>query len=114
MTTGERLRSLRGRKSLAVLGQELGVSATQLSKIETDQSKPSLELALKICDLYGVTLDWLFARSEEKNEQSTPAGKSGEITISLEEYAHLARKALQNEEKRNEDLQRQIDELKNT
>ncbi len=114
MSIGERIRHLRGRKSLADLGKELEVSATQLSRIETDQSRPSVELALKICDLYGVTLDWLYARSDDTHQPQGSGTKTGEITISIEEYAHLTRKALENEEKRSQDLERQLNQLKNT
>ena len=115
-TTGGRFRELRGRKNLADFAKSLGVTPQQISRIENEQSKPSFELAEKVCEIYNVSLDWLMRGIEQPdpNERTGGAPAPGEITISIEEYAMLTRKALENEEKRNEALQRQLDQLKNT
>ncbi len=124
MSIGDRIRSLRGKRSLAELGKELEVSATQLSRIETDQSKPSIELAGKICDLYGVSLDWLFGRSDEKDpdqkNKTNDAGQEDTITVSKDEFIELQRLALSKAKEKSEiledekaKLKAQLKELKN-
>lgn len=117
MTVGERVKFLRGKKNLADFGAELGVSGTQISRIETDQSKPSVDLATKICEMYNVTLDWLFARVEFKGmpEQSKQIEepKSDMIYVSKDEFIELQRKALRQEEEKVKELNQKIKELKN-
>ncbi|MGX5854548.1 helix-turn-helix transcriptional regulator [Dyadobacter jiangsuensis] len=115
-TTGGRFRDLRGRKSLADFATSLGVTPQQISRIENGQSKPSLDLAEKVCEIYNVSLDWLLRGIVQADtpDRTGPNATAGEITISIEEYARLTRKALENEEKRNEALQHQLDQLKNT
>ena len=62
---GEKLRALRQREGLTVrqLGERLGVDHSHITKIERGENIPSLPLALKIADLFGVSLDQL-ARDE--------------------------------------------------
>jgi len=62
---GEKLRALRQRDGLTVrqLGERLGVDHSHITKIERGENIPSLPLALKIADLFGVSLDQL-ARDE--------------------------------------------------
>ena len=116
MTIGERLRSLRGRQSLAELGKELDVSATQLSKIETDQSKPSFELAEKICERYDVTLDWLMRGIDNvipSVNKILSESDPNMITISKDEFIELQRKALKQEEAKVKKLEEKVSQLKN-
>ena len=116
MTIGDRLRTLRGKQSLAELGKELNVSATQLSKIETDQSKPSFELAEKICEKYNVTLDWLMRGIDivvPSANKILNEPESNTITISKDEFIALQRKALQQEEAKVKKLEQQVSQLKN-
>jgi transcriptional regulator with XRE-family HTH domain len=62
---GEKLRALRQRDGLTVrqLGERLGVDHSHITKIERGENIPSLPLAIKIADLFGVSLDQL-ARDE--------------------------------------------------
>jgi transcriptional regulator with XRE-family HTH domain len=62
---GEKVRVLRQREGLTVrqLGERLGVDHSHITKIERGENIPSLPLALKIADLFGVLLDQL-ARDE--------------------------------------------------
>lgn len=60
MTIGERIRKLRGAETQESFGKKLGVSSQYISQLEKGNSQPSLELAMKLCDIYGVTLDWIF------------------------------------------------------
>ncbi|PWJ55069.1 helix-turn-helix protein [Dyadobacter jejuensis] len=100
---------------MAEFGTELGVSAQQISKIETDQSKPSFELADKICEKYGVTLDWLMRGIETpKTETSKPTNDSGDfITVSKDEFIELQRMALKRQQEEKKELEKRLAETKN-
>ena len=58
---GEKLRALRLREGLTVrqLGERLGVDHSHITKIERGENIPSLPLALKIADFFGLSLDQL-------------------------------------------------------
>ena len=59
----KRLRSIRG-VSLADLAERTGISKSTLSRLETGQRKPSLELLLPLAQAYGVPLDELVGAPE--------------------------------------------------
>ena len=56
---GPRLRTLRGQRgvSLTALAEATGISKSTLSRLETGQRRPSLELLLPLAQAYGVPLD---------------------------------------------------------
>lgn len=58
---GPRLRTLRGERgtTLAQLSETTGISLSTLSRLESGQRKPSLELLLPLAKAYGVQLDEL-------------------------------------------------------
>jgi transcriptional regulator with XRE-family HTH domain len=58
---GEKLRTLRTGRGLTVrqLGDILGVNHSHITKIEKGENIPSLPLALKIADLFNISLDQL-------------------------------------------------------
>ncbi len=58
-----RIRSIRG-TSLADLAAATGISTSTLSRLETGQRKPSLELLLPLAQAYGVPLDELVGAPE--------------------------------------------------
>ena len=64
---GEKLRILRKRQGLTVrqLSDMLDINHSHITKLETGQSIPSLKLALKIADFFGVSIDQL-ARDEQE------------------------------------------------
>lgn len=59
MTIGERIRKLRDRLTLAEFGQLFNQGASNISSIEKGNSNPSFDLAVKICEHFGVSMDWL-------------------------------------------------------
>ncbi|GAA1774419.1 XRE family transcriptional regulator [Nocardioides hankookensis] len=59
----KRLRSLRS-TSLAELSERTGISKSTLSRLETGQRRPSLELLLPLAEAYGVPLDELVGAPE--------------------------------------------------
>lgn len=113
MTTGERLRSLRGKKSLAEMGAELGVTATQLSRIENEKSAPSLELATKICELYQVSMDWLIRGIEAEPISLSMEPSSKYVTITKDELIALQRAALEKKDLTIGEKEQQLSRLKN-
>lgn len=66
----ERLRELRISRKLTQkeLAERLGLTNTStISKYETGEVKPSVEIIDKVADLFGVTADYLMGRSHEKS-----------------------------------------------
>src|SRR5689334_23791671 len=61
-TIGEKLRTLRLRKSLGLvqLGKHTGLSPAMLSKLERDKVFPTLPTLLRIALVFGVGLDFFF------------------------------------------------------
>ena len=60
-TVGPRLRALRGQRgsTLAQLSEETGISVSTLSRLESGQRRPTLELLLPLARRYRVPLDEL-------------------------------------------------------
>ena len=69
MTLGETIRSIRSEKGMSQgdLADALDVSRQSVSKWETDASVPELDKLVKMCDLFGVSLDEL-VRGVKKEE----------------------------------------------
>jgi len=67
MTFGERI--LRIRKQLkwsqTDLAKKIGTSAPIVGRYEREEIKPSIDVASKIADALGVTLDYLLGKSDE-------------------------------------------------
>ena len=63
---GPRLRALREKKSLTLVAvsQLTEISASTLSRLESGQRKPTLELLLALATVYGVTMDDLVETSQ--------------------------------------------------
>ena len=64
----ERLVSLRKSTgvSQAFAAKEIRISPRAYQKYEYEESEPTLSVAARIADFYGVSLDYLAGRSEEK------------------------------------------------
>ena len=60
-TVGPRLRNLRKERetTLTDLASETGISVSTLSRLESGERRPTLELLLRLAQAYGVTLDEL-------------------------------------------------------
>lgn len=115
MSIGERLRELRGRRTLKEFSEPLGVSATAISNIENNRSEPSNDLTIKICDLYGCTMDWLIrgVGTKEGSPAKAQEPPSDYVTISKDELIQLQRQAIKNKDERIEDLLKQVNVAKN-
>ncbi len=98
MTIGQRLKEIRGKQTLKEFAEPLGVSPSAISNIENDRAEPSIELALKISDVYKVSLDWFLkgvgTRDGSLQKQEEPDDKYAKITKDelIELYQKLHRK----------------------
>src|SRR6202042_518600 len=65
---GEKLRSLRLRKSMGLveLGKHTGLSAALLSKLERGKLFPTLPTLLRISMVFGVGLDYFFSDERKR------------------------------------------------
>src|ERR1700745_593616 len=65
---GEKLRSLRLRKSMGLveLGRHTGLSAALLSKLERQKLFPTLPTLLRIAMVFGVGLDYFFTDERKR------------------------------------------------
>ena len=61
MSLGQKIYELRTAKNLSQdeLSETLGISRQSVSKWETDTAVPDFDKLLKLCDVFGVTLDEL-------------------------------------------------------
>lgn len=53
------------KKTQALFAESIDVSSNTISRIEREEISLTSDIALAIADAYGISLDWLFYRSEE-------------------------------------------------
>ncbi len=59
-TTGQKLRKLRGGRSIAETAKAMGIPASTLSMYERDERTPRDSMKVKIAKFYKTTVDYLF------------------------------------------------------
>jgi transcriptional regulator with XRE-family HTH domain len=108
MVIGERLRELRAKKTLAEFAENLNVSGSQISAIETGKSNMSFDLAERICDQYNCTMDWLVRGIGVRD------GSQSKVEQPPSEYIReLERKLMKTQEELLEYKTRENESLKN-
>jgi transcriptional regulator with XRE-family HTH domain len=84
---GSRLRQARTRRgvTLTALAAATGISKSTLSRLETGQRKPSLELLLPIAQAHQISLDTLVGAPEvgDPRVRFTPRVRNGRIVVPL-------------------------------
>lgn len=67
-TFGDRLRHLRSERNYhqSELGELLGLSPSAIGSYERNLREPSYDYLVKIADLFGVSIDYLLCRSQER------------------------------------------------
>lgn len=75
MTKRTKLIELRGDESRQNVAKELGITPQMLGAIERGNRTPSLPLAKRIADFYGVSVDDIFF--EEHGNAMCPTGTTG-------------------------------------
>jgi transcriptional regulator with XRE-family HTH domain len=65
---GERLRLLREESNLTVeqLAEKLDIVKQTISKYENNQREPKYETLVKIAEIFNVSLDYLFGRTDKR------------------------------------------------
>lgn len=81
----QRLKSLRQEHKISQkeLASKLFLSQQTVAKWETDGATPNPETLSKIADIFGVSVDYLLGRTDEKN----PGQKDPEFDVNTIEYA---------------------------
>lgn len=65
------LRSLRGNKSLKEVAKNIDITPQMLGKIELKRRVPSLKVAKKIADYYGVLVEQIFFNDDGDKTSTT-------------------------------------------
>ena len=65
MSTGEKLKRLRGNKSQQRAADDIGITKSALAMYERDERVPRDEVKVRIANYYGVSLVFLFFNGEE-------------------------------------------------
>ena len=74
MTLGQKITNLRKARGMTQeeLSESIGVTRQTISKWELDTSTPDLDYLCRLCDLFGVTADYLI-RPEKEIVESAPS-----------------------------------------
>lgn len=75
---GERLRSLRGKRTQEEVSKALGLSRARYSHYENNRVEPDTEILNKMADFFNVSTDYLLGRTDKK--LSTWDSKLPELT----------------------------------
>lgn len=69
MTIGERVRAYRTENDLnqTQLAKRVMVTQQMINRVENDLSKPGIDLAIRLSDVFGCTLDELCRTEADKN-----------------------------------------------
>lgn len=72
MTLGAHITALRKKKKLSQseLGKLAGTSGDLIGRYERDEVKPSIEVAIKIADALGASIDYLVGKTDLEIDQS--------------------------------------------
>ena len=117
MSLGKRIKELRGADTLQDFCNRIDnmIKPANLSSIERDQSKPSLDVLTKISEVYNCSLDWLLRGIGEKSPGSgyvlptPPVSPDLELMTKylkvLEENSELQKRLNKEQEKEIEKLQ---------
>jgi transcriptional regulator with XRE-family HTH domain len=86
-SVGPRLRTLRQKREMTLtqLAQTTGISVSTLSRLESGDRKPTLELLLPLAEAYQVTLDELVDAPEtgDPRVRQRPVERNGHIYVPL-------------------------------
>lgn len=85
----ERLKDLRGEKSLQEVATALGISRATLGYYESGDRKPDIEMLLRIADYYNVSCDYLLGLTDVRSMDIEDRAISEKIGLSEEAIAVL-------------------------
>lgn len=99
MDFGQRLKLLRNEKKITQdeLALHLGVGRATVAGYETKGKQPSFEILEKLADCFGVTLDYLLARTDDRTEINVPeenVHKDNDLYRSYDEIFNIIKNKL--------------------
>lgn len=103
-TLGNRIQKLREENNLnkEQFGKSIGITGTGLNNYEKDLRSPSADIIAKICEVYGVSADYLlFGVSAENRNICEVTGLSNRSIENLRFYNNLATENISKEEIKN-------------
>ncbi|TAF48640.1 MAG: XRE family transcriptional regulator [Runella slithyformis] len=115
MSSGERLREVRGRLTLQEFADSIQAKVANISSIENNRSQMSVDLAIKICEVYECSMDWLIRGVGHR--QNTPAQvqepQAGYVLMPMQEVIDMQRKLIKQTEEERDAAQAAAQRLKN-
>ena len=65
---GERLKKIRKEKKLSQekVAELISISRSSISKFENEKEEPSIDILVKLCDLYRISTDYVLGRTNDK------------------------------------------------
>ncbi|MFR4583893.1 helix-turn-helix domain-containing protein [Clostridium cadaveris] len=82
---GDRIKELREDANMRQdeLAAKLNLTRAAVSLYETNTNTPTLDVSIKICDIFNVSLDYLACRTKEKYNLNTFDKENKEIIIDI-------------------------------
>lgn len=68
---GERLKTLRGKRTQEDIAKYLGISRARYSHYENERSEPDIENLQKLAELYNTTTDYLLGRTNNPSPDNS-------------------------------------------
>lgn len=65
MSTGQKLKELRGKKTQQEIADDIGITKSSLAMYERNERVPRDEVKVKIADYFGVSIQFLFYNQVE-------------------------------------------------
>ncbi|MDI9871296.1 helix-turn-helix domain-containing protein [Flectobacillus roseus] len=92
MSIPSRVKEIRGKMTQAEFGASLGVTSSNISAIEQGKVSLTTDLALKICDTYNCSIEWLLRGVGEKKEKAEPIHEPAPDLSLMSKYMELLEK----------------------
>lgn len=90
MSVGQRVEKLRDKLSQKEFGVYFGITSSNISSIEKGKTNLTTDLAIRICEKFNCSLDWLLRGVGSKDGTITPKiEESDVITIKKDKYISL-------------------------
>ena len=113
MSVGDRLRQVRGQKTLQEFAEKLAVGGSNISNIENGRSKLSIDLAIQVAKHYEISIDWLLLGvGQMKLGEFVSEPNSDYVTISKDELIALQRVTIEKQNIILDDREKQIESLR--
>jgi len=65
---------IKNKLTLRELAEHIGVTLAYISQLEKEQKTPSLKVAFKLANFFGVSVEELFPQFKDSTKRETPSG----------------------------------------